>query len=709
MISFYNQLSNILIASPGNLVYHLTLIFVLVICLQAVLSRNFNPQLAKQGRVMLTLALLLVLQIGLFLVSTFTWQGILDQHLYLPPMDRFVTTLSLILLVWIWNFPRNGRFVDIVTLLLSLVTVVLFIFTLSAWSTQSATAVFNSSWLDWGWSVFSIFILFSGVLVLLVQKPPAWGVGLFVFNIILLAFIAHMIWEISAGNFSPSVRIAQLIGFPLIPSLIYSLQKPAEEKTVGEKTPSPSIVLDQNWLSKTYQSESLNMVESLAHAISVDVNADTCVLIEAEGNEIHFLGGFNRIHNQTIGYRTIIEPNFVLLREIMRKGEIIVLQPKDEPETQFESIMAYLGLSPTSQEEICFAPLGKRSSKEYWSVISLSEGKIGIEDRFKHCLQDFEKPALLIFQHFEAQKNLEFKVTELEVTLAQTRSDLESMTSRKNLLERQINDLIADDSDLDALSTLHNELVNLSSAIANSKDGQRYAAKMESGDETALQRIAQLEVLLDQAHAETSFLKDKLTQASQKMFSLQEKLVKSRKISQEYSTEKQAIHDIDMKRASVNSSFMDMNQVIDRVIEHVSMMLLEKELNLKLAIPDTLPAIHMEETIFVQLLERGFNFLAKRTDTRGSLLFRTEVPAQSEYISLLIAQQSKTGTEEPGLREKTYTHEKVPPQSETESSDDFKIMKEIALSQGGRAWIDSEQQNMTIHVDLPLEAASYHN
>jgi hypothetical protein len=154
---------------------------------------------------------------------------------------------------------------------------------------------------------------------------------------------------------------------------------------------------------------------------------------------------------------------------------------------------------------------------------------------------------------------------------------------------------------------------------------------------------------------------------------------------------------------------MDMNQVIDRVIEHVSMMLLEKELNLKLAIPDTLPAIHMEETIFVQLLERGFNFLAKRTDTRGSLLFRTEVPAQSEYISLHIAQQSKTGTEEPGLREKTYTHEKVPPQSEAESSDDFEIMKEIALSQGGRAWIDSEQQNMTIHVDLPLEAASYHN
>lgn len=717
MISFYDQLSNILIAPPGNLVYHLTLIFVLVISLQAVLLRKFDPQTAKRGRILLAITLMLILQVGLFLASAFTWQGIADQHLYLPPLDRFITTLSLILLVWVWNFPKTGHYVDTVTLLLSLITVVLFIFTLSAWSTQSPTAVFNASWLDWGWSVFSIFILFSGVLILLVQKPAAWGTGLVVFNVLLAAFTAHLIWEISAGNYSPAVRIAQLITFPLIPSLIYRLQGSAKEKAFPSQAPSSPMAFNKNWLSSTYQTESLNMVESLASGISVDLKADACVLIESkgEGNELDFLGGYDRFHERTIGYRSINGSGLVLLREIIRNAKPVKWSRKEASGEKFESVSGYLGLS-SEHEEICFAPIGKKGNKEYWTIISLSKKSEGIENQLQQCVQDIQGPALQVLQHFETQKDLESKLTDLEVSLANTRTQLERMTGRKNHFEQQINDLIADEKDLDALTALQNELVSLSSTIANSNDIPHSAAELKTEGETALQRIAQLEVLLDQAHVDTSFLKEKLKQASQQMLVLQEKLVKTRKISQDSSKETETLQDMDVKPTVKSISPetdrvlpLDVNLAIDRVIDEISTMLLEKELILKLAIPDAMPAIRMEEETFAQLLERGFTFLANHTSTQGSLLLHTEATKECDFLSFHMVQQGGFKNGGHNIEAAMRAQEEDSFHAEWASSEDFKIMERIANAQGGRAWMDSDHENIAIHINLPLEAASYIN
>jgi heme/copper-type cytochrome/quinol oxidase subunit 4 len=55
---------------------------------------------------------------------------------WLPILDRAVIAFSLVILIWIWVFPESSRRADTATLLLSLIILVLTIFTGIWWLNQ---------------------------------------------------------------------------------------------------------------------------------------------------------------------------------------------------------------------------------------------------------------------------------------------------------------------------------------------------------------------------------------------------------------------------------------------------------------------------------------------------------------------------------------------------------------------------------------------
>ena len=84
METLFQQILNLLTLPPGNLIYHLVLAFSVIASLQAVWIGRHTGSNQHSGRLVFGLGMLLLGQAVLFFSSGFAWQGILDEHLFLP-------------------------------------------------------------------------------------------------------------------------------------------------------------------------------------------------------------------------------------------------------------------------------------------------------------------------------------------------------------------------------------------------------------------------------------------------------------------------------------------------------------------------------------------------------------------------------------------------------------------------------------------------
>ena len=91
-----SQIFSLLTKPEGSLIYHLILVFSIGNALQAAYMHWRSSEFPQARRTMFGLVMLLTAQIGLFLVSALGSQGILNLPLFLPPLDRAVTLVSLV-------------------------------------------------------------------------------------------------------------------------------------------------------------------------------------------------------------------------------------------------------------------------------------------------------------------------------------------------------------------------------------------------------------------------------------------------------------------------------------------------------------------------------------------------------------------------------------------------------------------------------------
>ena len=79
----------------------------------------------------------MVPQVLLFVISGLGWQGIINLTVFLPPLDRAMTLIGLIWLIWLWAFPEPSRAADAATTLLTLFVATALALSLAAWGQQS--------------------------------------------------------------------------------------------------------------------------------------------------------------------------------------------------------------------------------------------------------------------------------------------------------------------------------------------------------------------------------------------------------------------------------------------------------------------------------------------------------------------------------------------------------------------------------------------
>src|SRR5687768_6632061 len=234
-----NQIFSVLTEPAGSLIYHLILVFSIAGALQAAFVHWRSSEFPQARRTMFGLGILLVAQIGLFLISGLGIQGLLNLRLVLPPLDRAVTLFSLVWLIWLWAFPEPSRPADAGTWLLSLLVLSALGLSLVAYSAQASFSSYNLTTADTYWQLASIGFSLLGLFLLVVRRPNGWGYGIAVF---LLSFVGHLLYMMIGrieGDFPGAVRLAHMAAFPILLTLPQRFPTPSSALTSIRQQDAP--------------------------------------------------------------------------------------------------------------------------------------------------------------------------------------------------------------------------------------------------------------------------------------------------------------------------------------------------------------------------------------------------------------------------------------------------------------------------------------
>src|SRR5271157_3154012 len=247
MGALFSQIFSLLTAPPGNLIYHLVLVFSIASALQSAFNHWRSSEFPQARRTMVGLGLLLCAQFFMFAFSGLGWQGLINPTASLPPLDRAFTLFSIVWIIWLWAFPEPSRPADAAAALLSLLIAAALGLSLLTWPPQSSLTTYNVTIDDLLWQIASLGLIFLGALILLIRRPNGYGNGLAFLALIFLGHLGHLAFH-EDGNYSGIIRLAYMAAYPILLTLPQRFPAPFN---VGAATVNPSAPAEKR--TKTQQ------------------------------------------------------------------------------------------------------------------------------------------------------------------------------------------------------------------------------------------------------------------------------------------------------------------------------------------------------------------------------------------------------------------------------------------------------------------------
>lgn len=109
---------------PGSLVYHVVLLYALQAATVIAAGHWWRERGVAEARLALAAGGALLLRLCLLIVGLLAFASLLDPFIAVPPLDRAVSTLTILLIVWMCVFPEPRRLADAICL--SLAALILF-------------------------------------------------------------------------------------------------------------------------------------------------------------------------------------------------------------------------------------------------------------------------------------------------------------------------------------------------------------------------------------------------------------------------------------------------------------------------------------------------------------------------------------------------------------------------------------------------------
>jgi signal transduction histidine kinase len=772
MSMFLTQIYNLLTIPPGNLLYHIVLMFSIAGTLQGAIHLLLSSQFPQARRTVIGLVILLGLQVILFLASGLTWQGRLFSVTIIPPLDRLITFLALTWIIWLWTFPEPSRLADAATVLLNLLGLIAFGLTLAFWKPDSLGG-FNGSVFEKSWQGFTLAIIILGILGLSVRKPNGWANGL---AMLLLALSGHLVSLLVSmkGDFPGFVRLTQLAMFPILLTLVQRFSSPAKKRpTAGktDKSTSEPVVERRRrstdpktlhaLLSLAGEPDASKLGVALTHGIAQALLADLCFLLTlAEDKSIIINCGYDLIREEVLEGTTVNKNAIPLLANAILRGRPLRL-PSSSTSSDLKGLAEMLGLpnpgnllsvpiisnereprggllilSPYSNRlwsaedqsylanvSPLFIPIMERGQQISKVVAERDEARkvaLALQDQAADAKKKYEdaskelddlrekisqaqlqgqNTAVLVTMEEESQKTIESLKAEIE----QLHKDAETMvepgkTGKLELeptLDLQESELMADsqpdenttflEQDQFTQIPMTNDQVEVITSIS-----QELRQPMSS-------IVGYTDLLLGDSVGMLGALQRKFIErikaSTERISSLVNDLIQ--------------ITSLDTGRMEFKPEPTDLNLIIDNAMAYTSTQIREKNITMRLDIPDSSPQILTDRDAFQQILIHLLQNATAATQVEGTITLRVQLQHEAEHYFISIQVTDSGGgiasEDIPRVFSRRYRAERSFIQGLGDTGVGLSIAKAIVEAEGGRIWVETEAgSGSTFSVLLPV-------
>ena len=438
------QIFSVLTEPAGSLIYHLILVFSIAGSLQSAFVHWRSSEFPQVRRTLFGLGMLLVAQLGLFILTGIGSQGFINLPLVLPPLDRALTLFSLVWMIWLWAFPEPSRAADAATWLFTLLVAAAFALSLAAYSVEPTFTSYNLTTQDSFWQLGSIGFAVFGLFLLLIRHPNGWGYGMAVF---LLAFAGHLLYMMIGrieGNFPGAVRLAYMAAYPILMTLPQRFPAPTSRLTTVKQQDAP--VGERRRYStdpKTFhallalagESSSDKLSQAITRAIAQTMLADLCFLIYLTDNknQMQIASGYDLIREENLEAGSLTKSLVPMLTNAIQRGRPLRL-PSSSTSTDIKGLSDLLGLN--SPGHLLSVPIVTPEKDPLGGVLLLSP--------YSNRLWSAEDQAFLTNIAISLVSIIQRgqKMTSLEQKGEQTKQALDVAQSRIEDLERRNNDLL---------------------------------------------------------------------------------------------------------------------------------------------------------------------------------------------------------------------------------------------------------------------------
>lgn len=511
-----DSLSELITSPTGSLAYHLVLAFSVLGALQAALNMGDERSAEIRGRMVFGLGALLLVRGLMFLAAGLAVRGVARMDVLLPVVDRMAGAASMVLLLWLWAFPRPRRGPDAATLLV--VALVFMLGSVSAlyWAGNGVQGGLNQSDLGFAWEALAIVIALGGAFFLFLTKPAHWGAGA-VMMLLLAAGALVQLMAPAAGDVPGALRVVQIAAYPLLFSLPRRLDfgplvpvvasaakpeisEPAKPET-AEKAPATTNGKPQAGfpasefraivqLAATEKAEEVAqlLIRHLAHGILADV---TLLLTPPDsGGQIIVMCGYDLIREEPMGGTMLDQKVIPGYAEAVQRGRALQIPESSKLEklaralgTQKAGHLLVLPLANSEGKPLAALALLSPYSKRVWNAddqlyikeaapqisqllektqraITLRETLMGTESRLRDVSEERDRMAE---EHRAAMGELEVLRQEMETArdsaeIAQMQQELERLRSEVAAAAAGAGVLAASADDLAALKTENDKL-----------------------------------------------------------------------------------------------------------------------------------------------------------------------------------------------------------------------------------------------------------
>ncbi len=355
------ELTSLLTETPGNLIYHLALVFSIAGALQVTFSQWRLSRFPQLRRTIFGLTVLLAAQVILFSVSALSWQGFIDPVLVLPPLDRAVTLLSLIWIGWLWLFPEPSRSADAGVGLLSVLVLTGLTLSYISWTPQAAAQIYDTTTQEAFWQMFSLGIAAIMGIGLIARRPNGWNHGA---GFMLLAFLGHgfyLFFGMEAGDFPGIVRIFYLAAYPVLltlpqrfslstrslashsaPTLVQQENGPIRERRRYSTDPKTFHAL----LALASETDADKINHAITRAIAQTMLADLSFLIylSEDSRQMVIASGYDLIREENLEGSSLNKEVIPMLANALQRGKALRL-PQSSTSPDLQGLGELLNLS----------------------------------------------------------------------------------------------------------------------------------------------------------------------------------------------------------------------------------------------------------------------------------------------------------------------------------------------------------------------------